>query len=242
MRPAGDRANVAWDIETTGLAWSDEITVSGFWFPKGHATLIVNTGVHEINSEVTEQTLTEYCSAAVEIRSVESEAGLLTALRRLVFDRFDHDYNRLIAFHADAWNGGFDLPFTRTRCVRNGIEWVFSDVVFCDLYEPVKKRFNTSYTAYGATESINSLDGTTATLLDDNPNIPHLLELNTDYQSYHDAPYDPFANSKMAAVAYDQGDLLAVCQHNLADIQRTWELGELARSFIPTRDLPEKKL
>lgn len=39
-----DRRHVAWDLETTGFGWDDEITVSGFWFPGGHTELIVNTG------------------------------------------------------------------------------------------------------------------------------------------------------------------------------------------------------
>jgi len=42
-----DRDHVAWDIETTGFAWEDKITVSAFWWPAGHADLLVNTNPQE---------------------------------------------------------------------------------------------------------------------------------------------------------------------------------------------------
>lgn len=50
-----------------------------------------------------------------------------------LFDWFDKEYNRLVAYNADSWKGGFDLPFVRTRCIQRGVEWMFDGVTFADL-------------------------------------------------------------------------------------------------------------
>ena len=49
-------------------------------------------------------------------------------------------------------------------------------------------------------------------------------------------------DSGSAAVHYREGGLLPVCPHNLTDIHRMWELGELLRRFVSSRDISEKKL
>jgi hypothetical protein len=36
-----DREHVAWDIEITGFAYDDTTTVAGFWYPAGHADILV---------------------------------------------------------------------------------------------------------------------------------------------------------------------------------------------------------
>lgn len=59
---------------------------------------------------------------------------------------------------------------------------------------------------------------------------------------HHEGRYDPFEDLRSAAAHYQEGDLLLVCEHNLADIHRTWELGELVRAFVPAKDVTEKKL
>jgi len=33
-----------------------------------------------------------------------------------------------------------------------------------------------------------------------------------------------------------------VLEHNLADIHRTWELGEVIREYAPSKDISTKKL
>jgi len=43
------------------------------------------------------------------------EAALLQATEYVLFERFDRDRNRLIAFNAESWKSGFDLPYIRTR-------------------------------------------------------------------------------------------------------------------------------
>jgi len=128
------------------LRWSEEITVSGFWFPTGHATLIINTGPHSIDQRHLESELAETSNASVEVIGTDNEASLLEAMGRVIFDRVDREYNCLVAYNAESWKGGFDLPFARTRCIQHGVNWVFDGLVFADLWEPVKKRLNTTHT------------------------------------------------------------------------------------------------
>lgn len=242
MYEKSDRDHVAWDIETTGFGWSEEITVSGFWFPDGHATLVLNANSTVVDERVFEEHLTEISGAPVSLSVATDEGDLFEEMRRVVFERFDRDYNRLVAFNAESSKGGFDLPFTRTRCIRQGVDWMFDGIVFADLWEPVKKRLNTTHTALGASDSVNSLTGSYALLFDENDRLPGLLDTSGEYRWYRESPYDPFENSGSAAAHYRRGDFLPVCEHNLADIHRTWELGELVREFVPSKDITEKKL
>lgn len=238
-----DRRHVAWDLETTGFAWDAEITVSGFWFPgdSGHAELVINTDDTTIEPEQYKTDLERVSDANVTITAADNEAALLEELRRVLFDRFDRDYNRLTAFHADSWQGGFDLPFLRTRCIAHGVDWVFDGLSFCDLWDPVKKRLNTTATYWDKHDDVNSLEGAHGILLGDNP-PPVLAAAAPDHPWYADRAYDPFEDSGSAVYCYERGDLLPVAQHNLADVHRTWELAEIVRAFVPSKDITEKKL
>lgn len=242
MYEKSNRDHVAWDIETTGFGWSDEITVSGFWFPGGHATLIVNAGPNAVDTQVYEEHLSDACGAPVSLVVADDEGGLLREMQHVVFEQFDRDYNRLVAFNAESWKGGFDLPFTRTRCIRKGVDWMFDGVMFADLWEPLKKRLNTTHTAYGTSASANSLTGSYTLLFEENDRLPVLLDGVEGHAWYHESPYDPFETSGSAAARYQEGDLLPVCEHNLADVHRTWEIGEIIRQFVSSKDVSEKKL
>lgn len=240
---ANDRRQVAWDVETTGFGWDDEITVAGFWFPTNHATLLLNAAVEHVDPEQFETCLeTRVDGPSVRVRTCPDEAALLAAMHDVVFERFETNYNRLVAFNADSWQGGFDLPFLRTRCVRHDHPWVFDGVQFADLWDPVKKRFNTSFTAHDASTETNSLVGSHA-LLFSHASAPTVFEdVPNDYSPYRTAPYDPFVDSARAVHYYEHGEYLPVLEHNLADVHRTWELGELVRAYVPGKDVTTKKL
>ena len=242
MLDRSDRGHVAWDIETTGFGWSAKITVSGFWYPGGHATLVVNAGPHAVDADAFEASLADASRAPVRVCVADDEAGLLREMGQEVFERFDRDYNRLVAYNADSWKGGFDLPFVRTRCIRQRIDWMFGDVVFADLWEPVKKRLNTTHTAYGSSSDVNTLTGAHEILFDRNGRLADLPDDVDEHEWYRESPYDPFGDSGSAAARYREGDLLPVCLHNLADVHRTWELGELVRQFVSSKDDTEKTL
>lgn len=242
MADYNSREHIAWDIETTGFAWDDRITVSGFWYPDGFADIIVNTGGEDFDASACEDRLTSQTGGIdVSIWPVEDEAKLLKRLHQTVFDRIDRQRNRLVAFNAESWKGGFDLPFLRTRCIANQHEWVLDGLQFADLWEPVKKRLNTTVSASTSSVDINTLDGSHQLLAREAVDGWAPLE-ESDVPVYSRYEYDPFADSAEAVTAYRKREFESVAAHNLADIHRTWELGELIREYISPKDISEKKL
>jgi hypothetical protein len=241
MSDRSDRNHVAWDIDTTGFGWSAEITASGFWYPGGHATLLLNAGPNSVDADRLEAALADASCASVRIRVADDETELLEGMAEEMFERFNKEYDRLVAYNADSWKGGFDLPFVCTRCIQQEVDWMLDGVVFADLWEPVKKRLNTTHTAYGASSDVNTLTGAHAILFEAESRVPFLDDVD-DQAWYAASPYDPFEDSGSAAARYREGDLLPVCLHNLADVHRTWELGELVRHYVPSKDITEKKL
>lgn len=236
-----DRSHVAWDIETTGFNWNDEITVSGFWFPAGHATLLLNAEVTTIDSTEYEKRLEAIRDGLdVRVHVSEDEHDLLHAMHDVVFEDFESNYNRLIAFNADSWQGGFDLPFLRTRCLAHDYQWVFEDLEFADLWEPIKKRINTTNTDFDTSTDVNSLTGSHNIIFDQHSAAA--LGDEPDYPAYRDLPYDPFTDSSSAVYSYHHSKYLPVLQHNLADVHRTWELGKIVRQYVSSKDITTKKL
>lgn len=238
-----DRSQVAWDLETTGFAWSDRITVSGFWFPGNSAELIINSD-DDLDTDLASDRLENRSGASISVTVATDEAALLEVMEHILFDRFDTNYNRLIAFNAESWKSGFDLPFLRTRCLKHDFNWLFSGLQFADLWEPIKKRMNTTHTAYGTSTDVNSLTGAHELLFEQSTPTTWLSEqdVETTHHWYQDSPYDPFDDSGSAVRCYENREYLPLLQHNLADVHRTWELGELARAFISSKDITTKKL
>lgn len=239
-----DRRNVAWDIETTGFGWDDQITTSIFWFPPKNAELIINTSGHPVDEDQLESHLQDPSGGvSVSVTATDDERGLLTAMGRVLFETFDREFNRLVAYNAESWKNGFDLPFLRTRCATNEFDWIFDGIQFADLWDPVKKRLNTTHTDHGKSTSINSLSHAHTLLFGSN----QLSTLNNSDETathiwYQDNPYDPFDDSAQAVTCHERGELEPVLQHNLPDIHRTWELGELVRTFVSPKDVTTKKL
>lgn len=242
MYDRADRAHVTWDIETTGFASTDEITVTGFWFPGGHATIIVNAGPHAADADALAASLDEASGAAVRVRIATDEADLFAALEEVLFERFDRAGDRLVAFNADSWRSGFDLPFLRTRCIHHGVDWVFEGLSFADLWDPVAKYLNTTRTSADPDDEVNTLTGAYELLVRDTDRVAALLDDGGGHVCYRESSYDPFDDSASAVAHYERGDLQAVCLHNLADVHRTWELGELVRAFVAPKDISDKKL
>ena len=57
-----------------------------------------------------------------------------------------------------------------------------------------------------------------------------------------DQTCDPFDDSATAVDAFENGDWLPLLEHNLADIQRTRKLADLAARFVPKSDFSMKNL
>lgn len=168
---------------------------------------------------------------------------LLLGMRELLFERFEKNQNRLIAYNAESWKGGFDLPFVRTCCIKYNVPWVFDGIQFADLYDPLQKRINTTVTQHGASADANTLTGSHELLTPSPRNLDvHSEYIPDDYQWYTEHWYDPFASSASAVDAHRNDNHLDVLLHNLADVHRTWELGELIREYVPSKDITTKKL
>lgn len=159
----------------------------------------------------------------------------------VVFSRFDREHNRLVAFNADSWKGGFDLPFLRTRCFVQDQPWVFDGLQFADLWEPLKRRLNTTSTASGSSTSVNSLTGSHALLCRDATWTAPVCELPESHPLYQQIRYDPFTDSGSAVYCYSQEEYRPILEHNLADVHRTWELGALIREYVPAKDITVKE-
>lgn len=105
---------------------------------------------------------------------------------------------------------------------------VFDGIHFADLWVPIKKRLNTTHIAYGGSTETNSLTGAHDLLLSDTQPLDLIdLDQTENHVWYQENPCDPFDDSGSAVYCYKECEFLPILQHNLADIHRIWELGEI---------------
>ena len=204
---------VAFDIETSGLDSDAVVTVAGFSHELGH-WLFLNTAGRGADGDRLVQALDADVDAAVSLEVVHDEGTLLENLAGFVDERLDGDAHYLTAYNGETWNGGFDLPFVRSACLRNDVVWPFDDIAYADMME-VMERFDT----------------------DDTRDLVGVYDLLVG-----DDSCDPFEDSRSAIDAFEAGDWLPLLRHNLADIKRTRELAELAGRFVPKSDFKMKNL
>lgn len=205
---------VAFDIETSGFDTDAVITVAGFAHSLGES-LILNTGGHTaIDRNALVTSLDEDSTGTVQLEVVDDEEALLEAVSSFVTDQLDGDTHYLTAFNGETWNGGFDLPFCRTRFVYHGLRWPFGDIAYADMIQLVD-RFNTH----------------------DHSDLVGVFDVLVGEETC-----DPFDDSAEAVDAFETGDWLSLCRHNLADIQRTQKLAELAGQFVARSDFRMKNL
>jgi len=118
---------------------------------------------------------------------------------------------------------------------------MFDKPQFADFWHPVK---NASIPPTAHDTSVNSLTGAQDLLFDQiEPTvIASENEIGTDHPWYADNPYVLFDDSSSAVSSCDRGDYLSVLKHNLADIHRTWEIGEVVCAYVSSKDITTKKL
>jgi uncharacterized protein YprB with RNaseH-like and TPR domain len=196
------------DIETTGTAPDDRITVIGIDIPMG-SRLFLNTAGREYADAISERLSDEF-ERVVKITVCDSEQALLEGFRAFVTDRFatgdrsDRDEFKYAAYNGETWNGGFDLPFIRTRCRKHDLAWPLRGP-YIDVMEVIGDRFNVSG---------NSLETTYSELVGEG--------LNTR---------DPFEESGEAVRSWEDGAFEPLLRHNLVDIRRTRELVAVAERY-----------
>lgn len=209
---------VAFDIETTGFDVVDVVTTVGFAVPMGVRVFLQTDGrdtpgvESRVDSAVSE--------TLVNVSTHASERELLGAVSEFVAERVRDDM-LLVAYNGERWNGGFDVPFLRTRYAQRDLAWPFVDVPYADVMPLVTDRFNTT------------VDGT------------EQGGLVTAYDvlcggSYGDL--DPFDDSAEAVAAFEDGRFAELVLHNVADVLRTRALGRVAERYCSKSEFNVKSL
>ena len=110
---------IAFDIETTGFQADDELTVVGF-------DSAVSSRVFLYTGTAPQTGLTDRLNDAlqtpVQLSFHDSEQDLLHELATFVTSTLTQRDAKLFAYNGERWNGGFDLPFLRTRLCAHGLE------------------------------------------------------------------------------------------------------------------------
>lgn len=211
---------VAFDIETTGLGATDEVTTVGFAVPMG-VRVFVRTGGVGVDAGEVEATVRERASEHVVVSCHESEAAVLRAVDAFADERLRGEDVLLVAYNGERWRDGFDVPFLRTRSALIGVEWPFRGVPFADVMPVVTQRFNTT------------VDG------DDRSQLAAVYETLCDGGLN---AVDPFTESSEAVTAFDDGRITDVVLHNVVDVLRTRQLGRLAERFCAKSEFNVKSL
>jgi uncharacterized protein YprB with RNaseH-like and TPR domain len=211
---------VAFDIETTGLDATDEVTVVGFELELG-CRVFYQTGGRETASDEIQTVVQDQSGTHFEVSAHDSERALLEAVSAFVATRLRSADVLLVAYNGETWHGGFDLPFLRTRYAACDMPWPFRDLPYADLLPIVRELFNTTV---GDEES---------------------ADLDTAYEilcAGDAGAVDPFDDSDEAVAAFEAGRFEDVVLHNVADIRRTGQLSTLAKRYCSKSDFDLKSL
>jgi uncharacterized protein YprB with RNaseH-like and TPR domain len=209
-----EMTTIAFDIETTGFETDDQLTVVGFDSPVS-SYVFLNTNGTTPPGEIADH-LNDTLRTPIRLSYHDSEQELLTELTDFVTSTLTQREAKLVAYNGERWNGGFDLPFLRTRLCTHGLDWPFGTLPYVEVMDVFEKRFNTSE---------GSLSGVYGELIG-----AGLNEL------------DPFTDSSEAVSAWESGDYASLISHNVADIRRTRALMELAERYCSKSDFSMKSL
>lgn len=213
---AGPLAHVAFDIETTGLDATDEVTVVGFELELG-CRVFYQTSGRDTDANAIETAVQDRTGSHVEVSAHQSEPALLEAVSSFVATRLRSADVLLVGYNGETWHGGFDLPFLRTRYVA----WPFCDLPYADVLPIIRELFNTT------------VDG------DDPADLDTVYEILCAGEA---GAVDPFDESGEAVVAFEDGRFEDVILHNVADIRRTGQLSSLAQRYCSKSDFDLKSL
>ncbi|MDZ7850748.1 MAG: hypothetical protein U5K70_08115 [Halodesulfurarchaeum sp.] len=213
---------VAFDIETTGFAVEDKVTVVGFEFEMGTRVFLQVGGDQSIAEDELETRVREASGTPVQLSVHDTERDLLEAVGSFGGSRLADGDLLLVAYNGERWQSGFDLPFLRTRLASHDVDWPFGNVPYADLMPVLNRRFNT---AVVDGESVSDLVGVYETLV-----------------SGDASSIDPFVDSEEAVAAFETGDYLELVLHNVADVSRTLELGRLSQRYCSKSDFSLKSL
>jgi len=207
-------STVAFDIETTGFETTDQVTIIGFDADIS-SRVFLNVDNRGTPSSLQER-LDEELNPSIVLSTHRSETALLQAVTDFVESSLTSQEIKLVAYNGETWNGGFDLPFVRTRLNAHDLKWPFVGLPYIDLMDVIDSRFNTTET---------SLTAVYDELLGDD-----LSDL------------DPFEDSSEAVDAWENSDFEPVVRHNVADVRRTRALMNMAERYCSKSDFSMKSL
>ncbi|MCD2203685.1 MULTISPECIES: ribonuclease H-like domain-containing protein [Halobacteriales] len=205
---------IAFDIETTGFETDDELTVVGFDSTVS-SRVFLNIDGTTPQAGFTDR-LNDTLQTPIQLSLHDSEQELLNELATFVTSTLTQRDAKLVAYNGERWNGGFDLPFLRTRLCTHGLEWPFGTLPYVDVMDVFETRFNTSE---------DTLSGVYEELIGAGMN-----------------EVDPFTDSSEAVTAWEEGAYEPLIIHNVADIRRTRALMELAEQYCSKSDFSMKSL
>lgn len=212
--------HVPFDIETTGFDTTARVTVVGFALPLG-CRVFLNTGGKPAAVSTLDTELAERFNTEIQLTAHEDESALLTAMTAFVEESIAPREFLLVAYNGDRFNGGFDLPFLRSRFALQDQQWPFDRIPYADIYPLIKDRFNTSADGEEGNDLVTAYD------------------LLTDGDL---SAVDPFDESSAAVRAFRTGDFESLLTHNVADILRTKALASLAERFCGKSEFRLKSL
>ncbi len=212
--------HVPLDIETAGFDTTAEVTVVGFTLPLGNR-IFLNTGGREVDPTNIEAQLTATFETEIQLSAHQTERSLLEGVAEFAAEKLAPRDYLLIAYNGERFNGGFDLPFLRTRYTLQDHKWPFDGLPYADLLPVIQNRFNTSIDG----EEQNGLVSAYDTLVGGNL-----------------TKCDPFDESEEAVIAFETGAFEQLLAHNLADILRTKALASLAEQYCGKSEFNLKSL
>ncbi|MFB6253072.1 MAG: ribonuclease H-like domain-containing protein [Halobacteriaceae archaeon] len=212
---------IAFDIETTGFAISDQVTVIGFALPLG-CRVFIQTDGRQIDQPSLQETCEDTFDMEMSVTAHQTETDLLKEFSQYVTEAIIPRNYVLVGYNGETYKGGFDLPFLRTRCIRNDVSWPFHEPVeYVDLLPIFRTLFNTQLD----TTEHNDLDHVYTELTDG--------DLSTK---------DPFESSKEAVTAFENGAFTQLVHHNIVDILQTKKLTIIARKYCSKSEFRTKSL
>jgi hypothetical protein len=211
---------IPFDIETAGFDANASVTVIGFALPLG-CRVFVNTNGRDTDTEDLEAQVEARFETTVKLSTHHTEEALLDRVAAFLEDRIAEQDYLLVAYNGERFNGGFDLPFLRTRYLRQELEWPFDDIPYADLLPIISDRFNTTVDGDEQNDLVGAYD-----VLVGGPLTGR----------------DPFEESSEAVEAFEAGELVELVTHNVADIRRTAELGAVAQQYCGTSEFSLKSL
>lgn len=222
------KTNVAIDIETSGFQADGTVTVFGMLVESNgerHAHVVLNTGGRSADADGIRSVVEDASHNQLNLITVMDEVSLLDEVRSLLFEHFDKEYNRIVAYNGQTWRGGFDIPFLRSRYNSHGIEWALHGCDYVDLYPIVSKRFHTALPdGNGDLEDHNDLVRA------------HRFLCEPDHE------FDPYESSEQAVTDHYNKEFTPLVQHNVSDIFRTLDLAKVAEQYASPKQMRAERL